>query len=323
MDILKGIYKEFDWFIWSLVGLAFIWYFTGGTQNPDARAGAYLKPPAPLDSGEAYGKYYAGSDGYGETKLDLPDYPSVFLRNASSELSTFFISTKPVQKSPVASSVFAKSLAFDGIAGPKRELTEEYVRIVANEKTTTNIAISGFTLAGEVLKSSVDIPKAVNSLILGTAGTKTDIILTPGGRALVSSDRSPVGTSFRANMCTGYLDQFQTYTPALIDECPEPVEELVRVGLDKDQTCVDFVETLPRCRIYQGTYPSDVSASCKAFVVNKLNYNACALDHKNDTDFLKNEWRVFLDQPRELWSDKSDIIRLIDTNGKTVNALVY
>ncbi|HEY0908260.1 MAG TPA: hypothetical protein VGE35_02835 [Candidatus Paceibacterota bacterium] len=323
MDILKGIYKEFDWFIWGLVGLAFIWYLTGGTNSPDAHGGAYLKPPAPLDSGEAYGKYYAGSDGYGKTELDLPDYPSIFLRNASSDLSTFFISTKPVPKTPVASSLFAKNLAFDGTAGPKKDVDEEYVRVIASEKAKAPISISGFTLAGDSLDSSVAIPKAVNSLVLGTTGAKTDIVLAPGGRALISSERSPIGTSFRANMCTGYLDQFQTYTPALRDDCPEPAEELAHVGLDSDQTCKDFVEKLPRCRIYQGTYPSNISASCKAFIVNKLNYNACAIDHRNDANYLKDEWRVFLDQPKELWDDKSDIIRLLDDKGKTVDSLIY
>ena len=40
-----------------LVGLYFVWLFTGGPERETSRGGAFIKPPAPLDSGEVYQNY--------------------------------------------------------------------------------------------------------------------------------------------------------------------------------------------------------------------------------------------------------------------------
>lgn len=322
MDILKHLHQEFGWFIWGMVGLAFIWFFTGGAQSETAHQGAYLKPPAPLDSGEAYGKYYAGTDGRGETEVVLPPNPSVFIKNTESKIQNLFIRTSSTEK-PQTTSGLVKKLTFDGSAGAKNDAATEYIRIVANENISTPIAISGFRLAGNALDSTAYIPKATDSLILGVTGAKSSVTLPAGGRALIASGRSPIGTSFRENICTGYLDQFQTYTPALRKECPEPLDELSRAGLSSDSSCRNFVESLPRCRVYQGTLPAGLSGACKTFVTNKLTYNGCAYDHAKDKNFYKNEWRLFLDQSKELWRNKTETIQLIDDAGKTIDSLSY
>jgi len=38
-----------------LILLWFIWFFTGGPQKYESKAGPFLKPPAPIDTGEIYG----------------------------------------------------------------------------------------------------------------------------------------------------------------------------------------------------------------------------------------------------------------------------
>lgn len=43
------------WLFWFFVILWFIWFFTGGPERYEARQGPFLKPPAPLDTGESYG----------------------------------------------------------------------------------------------------------------------------------------------------------------------------------------------------------------------------------------------------------------------------
>jgi hypothetical protein len=73
-------HKEFAWFIWSLVGLGILWFVLGGPSNPTAHQGQYIKPLAPIDSGEAYGKYYAGSPTNKQEKIDLPEAPATFIR---------------------------------------------------------------------------------------------------------------------------------------------------------------------------------------------------------------------------------------------------
>lgn len=323
MDILKGLHKEFGWFIWGLVGIAFIWFFTGGPQRQVSHEGPFLKPPSPLNTGEGYGGYYAGKPTNEKTTLDLPESPEVVLRNTEEAIKSFFEQSEEAKKIH-ATSLLAQTITFDGNAGVKTtKANEEYIRIIASPYLKGSINISGLTLKGYAYNTNVLIPKAATLPLTGVTATKGDITLPAGGRALISTGRSPIGTSFQVNMCTGYLGQYQSYTPALLKDCPTPLEELKKYGPENEASCVDFVEKLPRCQVYSGTFPSNVSAKCKSFVTEKLNYNTCALNHKNDAKFYSNEWRVFLDKTTELWKDKNEIIRLIDAKGKTIDAITY
>jgi hypothetical protein len=322
MDILKGLHKEFGWFIWGLVGLGFLWFFTGGPQREVSHQGAYLKPPAPLDTGEAYGKYYAGKSTSEKETLDLPESPAVVLKQAESKIEGFFEQSEEAKKIH-ETSLLSKSFSFDGVAGAKNtKVDEEYIRIVASEYANNSALISNLMLKGRSYGIAVLVPKATNLPLMGVSSTKTDVSLPPGGRAIISTGRSPIGTSFRVNACSGYLDQFQNYTPALFKECPLPKEELALSGI-KESSCEMFAEKLPRCRLYSGAYPSEISTSCKNFIAEKLNYNSCALRHKDDAGFYKNEWRLFLDKKSELWAEKSEIIRLLDSRGNTIDAITY
>ncbi|HEY4478184.1 MAG TPA: hypothetical protein VJB09_02825 [Candidatus Paceibacterota bacterium] len=43
------------WFILVVIGLWFLWYWTGGPQRYEAYGGGpFLKPPKPLNTGESY-----------------------------------------------------------------------------------------------------------------------------------------------------------------------------------------------------------------------------------------------------------------------------
>lgn len=317
-----SFHSEFGWFIWGLVGLAALWFFSGGPDRDISHKGAYLKPPAPLDSGIVYGNYYAGS-AKEKTPLKLPEAPGTFIRNTTEKVNGLFIQSKDLN--PVESKSFlTKTLGFDGVVGMKNTKSqEEYVRLVTNDYAKNPVVISGLLLQGNGFDTNKIIPKAVNLLTLGVTALKEPVSLPPGSRALITSGRSPVGTSFRENMCTGYLDQFQTYTPNLYKDCPSALDELKRSGPYQESSCVAFVKTIPQCRIYQGKLPDTISSACSVFVTQKLNYNACALDHKTDSGFYKNDWRLFLDSESELWKNKGEIIRLIDERNNTVDAVTY
>jgi len=90
MDFLKAFHGEFAWLIWGLIGLGVIWFFTGGTENPSAHNGAYIKPLAPIDSGRTYGKYYAGNESGTSEKLNLSQTPGNLLLKTESLISDFF-----------------------------------------------------------------------------------------------------------------------------------------------------------------------------------------------------------------------------------------
>jgi len=47
-------WNPLPWFLTMLAVLWLLWFFTGGPERAK-NAGVFLKPPAPLDSGEDYG----------------------------------------------------------------------------------------------------------------------------------------------------------------------------------------------------------------------------------------------------------------------------
>ncbi|MFZ2205692.1 MAG: hypothetical protein WAV23_03820 [Minisyncoccia bacterium] len=48
-------WDHLKWLIFVLIGLWFVWFFTGGPQRYSSNQGPFLRPPAPIDTGEIYG----------------------------------------------------------------------------------------------------------------------------------------------------------------------------------------------------------------------------------------------------------------------------
>lgn len=322
MDIPKEPREGFGWFIWGLVGLGAIWFFTGGTESPTAHEGQYLEAPEPLDSGRAYGKYYEGSDSQKQETLNLPRAPGNLLRKTDIAVGSLLTEQQKIAETPVVS-LTAKKIFFKDFARARSDdPDEEYLRLEANARAKTTERLSGLVLRGVGFNISILIPKAARLPILGEPTEKTDVFLPPGGEAVIASGRSPIGASFQVNKCSGYLDQFQDYTPKLEKRCPLATDELEAYGPYSEKACAELVETIARCRIYQGAPPQSLSGACVNFLAEKLNYNACVANHKTDTDFYAKEWRLFLNQPKELWRDDDEIIRLM-SGTDVMDAITY
>ncbi len=319
----SGFHSQFGWLLWGLVGLGLIWFFTGGTQSETAHEGAYIKPLAPIGSGRAYGTYYEGKGTERNETLNLSPAPGNFLRKTGSLIGDLFTQAKKSEEIHVTP-ILAKKIYFGDMAGAKvKNPDEEYLRIEIDPYTKNRQNISGLILRGTGFNTSILIPKALNLPVLGTSPSKTDAILPPGGHAIVTSGRSPIGASLRVNKCTGYLDQFQKYVPDLKTNCPYPADELKTYGPYGETTCSEFVQKIPRCQIYQGAPSKTLSNTCVNFLAEKLNYNACVANHKDDKDFYYNEWRLFLNQSSELWRDSDEIIRLMETPDTVLDAVTY
>ncbi len=54
-----------------------------------------------------------------------------------------------------------------------------------------------------------------------------------------------------------------------------------------------------------------------------LSYNNCVEIHKDDLDFYKNDWRVYLGTKYKTWEEAGDFFRLMDSNGNTLSSLFY
>lgn len=202
--------------------------------------------------------------------------------------------------------------------------TKEYLVInVTNTKTPVNV--TGWTLKSVNSGSSITIPKGTYLFFTGTVNSEEDIYLNSNETLYLITGISPNGSSFKVNKCSGYLSQFQTFTPYLYTSCPLPRnEDLSSIPKTvKNDACLDYIESFPGCRIQTQNVPANWSYECTSFIYNKINYPSCVNTHKNDKDFYGKEWRVYLKRSEKLWKDRREKIVLYDNVGKIVDTLEY
>jgi hypothetical protein len=203
--------------------------------------------------------------------------------------------------------------------------TKEYLELSVSDRAASPINITNWQVVSETTGKSARIPQGTPVPTSGIVNRLYDIFVAPGERAVITTGRSPIGVSFRENVCTGYFSTFQTFSPPLPQNCPDPMDELKKYYgpfYFRDTSCVEYVESLPRCETVLFPQKS-VSKTCKNFVVEHLNYNGCVRTHQTDPDFAGDTWRIFLSRTKPLWRARYEIIKLWDLNGKTVDAFSY
>ena len=202
----------------------------------------------------------------------------------------------------------------------------EYLRLAAAWNNTAPVDITGWSLQSAVTGVRAYIPRGAYDFRMGSINEQKNIQLNADASVIVISGGSPVGTSFRENMCSGYLNQFQSFSPPLSEHCPYPSETVPlsaeNLNLYGD-ACVDLARTLPTCRAPISYFTSELSQPCRSFLANTLSYNGCIDTYRYRANFTENLWRVYLNSPRELWRNTHDVIRLLDAKGRTVDALAY
>ncbi len=201
---------------------------------------------------------------------------------------------------------------------------QEYAQIRVNTAKEP-INVTGWRLVSKSSGQSVTIPKGTYLFFTGTQNTEENIYLNSGDVLYLVTGISPNGASFKLNKCSGYLSQFQTFTPSLYTNCPQPRnEDLSSIPKTvNNDACLDYIDYFPTCRIQTETLPANWSYECTSFIYNKINYPSCVSTHKNDKDFYLKEWRVYLKRSEKIWKDRREEIILYDNNGKIVDTLVY
>ena len=210
--------------------------------------------------------------------------------------------------------------------GPRAtDPAKEYVTISANRDNADRIPIAGWVLESLITKERITIEGASLLPRTGVVNDEPSLFLPPGNTVIITTGRSPIGTSFRTNICTGYFEQFQNFTPALRRECPLPEDELINElpFRPTEDTCFDFVDRISRCTFPVSALPATLSPSCNQFITERLNYTGCIAVHRNDADFFKSEWRVYLKRDKGLWRSQREVIRLLDREGKMVDVFTY
>ena len=200
----------------------------------------------------------------------------------------------------------------------------EYIELSVAENAGVPVDLTGWTIESETTGNASVIPKGTETPTSGIVNEIQDIVLSPGENAILISGQSPIGASFRENKCIGYFSNFQKFSPPLPQNCPEPSDELTSFYPDyiRDEACIDYVKTLSRCQVAL-TPPAGATSACQSFIANYLNYNGCLNAHQNDADFQSNTWRIYLGHSSSMWRTQNEVVKLLDANGKTVDAFSY
>lgn len=190
------------------------------------------------------------------------------------------------------------------------------------------------------VSNKVFIPRGTLIFVPNSANiSQEDIILAPGNEAIITTG-TPYGvkTSFRENICNGYIQESEDYNfkPSLNKNCPDPEDEDGVASLD--DTCYKFIRQMSSCHtpefkdvVYKNKVPltgyvdnvGNLTYSCKEFLKKNYNYNSCVLSHLSDENFFEKKWRIFLNHPFELWAKDREVITLYDKEGKIVDQLIY
>ncbi len=210
--------------------------------------------------------------------------------------------------------------------GPKQTSANlELITLEASYKLDESLNITGWKLQSMISNTIVSIGEATKVSTSGEVNIESNIILSPKDKIHILTGHSPIGTSFQVNKCSGYFEQFQNFTPSLSKECPLAEDEFKFAESDPfrfGDECLSYIENISRCIMPLDALPIGFSDSCTLFITEKINYSSCIKNHREDEDFFKPEWRVYLKHDQEIWGTR-DIIRLLDNNGKTVDVFSY
>lgn len=304
------------------------WVATGGPSRPVSWAGPFLTPLGPGQTGgEGYGALSTGIriGGSGISLGSGSRTPAQTLTSAERELEALKRQLAEQQRFGEPSIHRGVVVIQKSSSGPKRtQARDESIIITVSRQAKEPITISGWRIGSAVTGTLLTIPQGAEVPYSGTISAIEPIILKPGDRAIITTGRSPIGASFRVNMCTGYLEQYQSFSPSLPRTCPLAKDELKNFYSDylRDEACLQFAEDIPRCTIATNI-PPHLSSSCRSFLTERIHYNGCVSRHRNDTNFFENEWRVFLGQNNEIWKQEREVIKLFDAEGKTVDMYSY
>lgn len=210
-------------------------------------------------------------------------------------------------------------------AATERTRASEYVELEAAWDNTSPIKVSGWSLQSALTGLRAYIPRGAHVFVLGSVNTQGDVYLDPGSTSILVTGVSPLGTSFKENACIGYLSGLQTFMPPLERSCPAAADALPLTSENirtYGERCYDFVQTIPPCT-FPADAPAEISPACRIFLSNNLSYNGCVQNHRNDGDFSRDTWRLYLNAGGELWRNSHDIIRLLDAEGRTVDMVSY
>lgn len=306
----ENLTGDFFFFVGIFLMFFLVWVATGGPSRPISFAGPFITPiTAPGAGGQAYGNPSQFQNISGA--IDIGGWGVGFAGGGSS--------TRPENPSALYGMV---GFAYNTSGAQEEDEDEEYLTIQVSRSASEAISTAGWALVQKETGEGVRFPEGAELPYAGRVNVMTPVRLAPGDTAIVVSGRSPIGISFKENMCVGYFEERQNFHPSLRQECPTPYEEYDDYYDGSDAECEAYMRSIPYCST---DTDSDITVDneCEAFVEQYLTYNGCVALHEDEDDFYGTTWRIFLGANDELWGNKSETIMLLDAEGKTIDTLSY
>jgi len=290
------------------------WIATGGPARPISFAGPYITPVT--DVGER-------SEGYGSIgDTTIGKFYSDTIYGGNNYLSPNELQGQLNDiKEDAADSTYKNSVQISGGRFGGEDEDDEYVTLTTSGNTSVDI--TGWVIRSSSKKAVVPQGKLI--AWSNGSGALINIVLSPGETAYINTGKSPLNTSFKENACSGYLGARYDFTPSIsYNACPSPEDEL-RTFYTGDANsyvaCKTYLEnTSGECGDTSGGV---APSSCRLFIAERLNYSGCLIGHQNDTNFILDTWRIYLNERDPLWRGRDATLRLYDSSGNLVDVYEY
>ncbi len=311
-----------------VIALIIFWFVTGGWAAAKRTALSLANPIELIFGTNPSGSFF----GLPWQPVELTRGPDISgyageadKRIISSGDEDQYYAAPPQAPQSANSSPYAGKVRITENTATESNIAKEFIQLTASENNTEPIVITNWVLQSAVSGARGQIPLAAPLFVLGVVNAVQPIYLEPGNSVFITTAASPVGTSFRENICSGYLTELHTFEPELSDECPA-ASEVLPMNADNLRTygssCFDYLGTLSQCH-FPTTIPSDLSPACRSFISNTASYNGCINTHRNRVPFMLPIFHAYLAFRSELWANSHDVIRLLDERGQTVDVLTY
>lgn len=222
------------------------------------------------------------------------------------------------QATPLSQRVYIGSAYVSGYPRQYSRITL-YSRLKEGE----TVDITGWKIKSN--KSEITIVKAIEIYDPGGFAAEGDIILKPNNYVELYGLTSPLNKNLRLNKCFGYLQNIYDFQPIYLpNNCPYVSRDDIK---QLSGQCQNYIYSLGSCQLpdnyfYNSLPGTDEGNDCRVFL-NNIGYGSCFRSHRQDQDFLSNNWIVWLDRQNINLDPLHDYLRLYDSKGNLISEYNY
>lgn len=221
---------------------------------------------------------------------------------------------------PARLELLAKYITLSQRNAKQRDPKTEYIQITYSSSATLGaIDFTDWTISNS-RGESYRIGQYTKLLGSTSIPNQDRLVVQKGAHINIITGSSPRGENFEANKCVAYFTQSYSFTPSLSYSCPPPNKEAGQEILN--DACYLYVKNLSSCRT-PSTLPINLNNQCRDYIASVASYASCVKLHKNDSDFYKNDYWIYLNRPTEAWSNVRESIVLRNEKGEVVKTITY